>query len=51
MKPLYTKADVASLKEEIPGEFPYTRGPYASMYTNKPWTIRQVKHMITSYLP
>ena len=26
---------------EMPGVFPYTRGPYASMYTSKPWTIRQ----------
>lgn len=41
MKPLYTKADVAGLDDEIPGQFPFTRGPYASMYTNKPWTIRQ----------
>ncbi len=24
-----------------PGEFPYTRGPYASMYTARPWTMRQ----------
>ncbi len=24
-----------------PGEYPYTRGPYASMYTERPWTIRQ----------
>ena len=23
------------------GEYPYTRGPYPTMYTNKPWTIRQ----------
>jgi methylmalonyl-CoA mutase N-terminal domain/subunit len=23
-----------------PGEFPYTRGPYASMYREKPWTMR-----------
>ncbi|HEY8058706.1 MAG TPA: methylmalonyl-CoA mutase family protein, partial [Acidimicrobiales bacterium] len=23
-----------------PGEFPYTRGPYASMYRAKPWTMR-----------
>lgn len=23
------------------GVYPYTRGPYASMYTNRPWTIRQ----------
>jgi methylmalonyl-CoA mutase len=26
---------------ELPGQFPYTRGPYASMYTHKPWTVRQ----------
>jgi methylmalonyl-CoA mutase, N-terminal domain len=24
-----------------PGEFPFTRGPYASMYTARPWTMRQ----------
>lgn len=24
-----------------PGTIPYTRGPYASMYTSRPWTIRQ----------
>jgi len=26
---------------EMPGVFPYTRGPYATMYTYKPWTVRQ----------
>jgi methylmalonyl-CoA mutase N-terminal domain/subunit len=26
--------------EGRPGEFPYTRGPYASMYRQKPWTMR-----------
>jgi methylmalonyl-CoA mutase len=26
---------------EMPGVFPYTRGPYATMYTSRPWTIRQ----------
>ncbi len=41
MKPVYTKADVEDLPEEIPGKFPYTRGPYPTMYTNRPWTIRQ----------
>ena len=43
VKPLYTRADVEALGEapEIPGKFPFTRGPYASMYTSKPWTIRQ----------
>jgi methylmalonyl-CoA mutase len=27
--------------DEVPGVYPFTRGPYASMYTNRPWTIRQ----------
>ena len=26
---------------EVPGRFPYTRGPHATMYTHRPWTIRQ----------
>lgn len=26
---------------ELPGKFPYTRGPYPTMYANRPWTIRQ----------
>ena len=43
MKPLYTKDDIVNKKEEeLPGKYPFTRGPYASMYTNRPWTIRQV---------
>ena len=25
----------------LPGEFPYTRGPYKTMYVQRPWTIRQ----------
>eukprot|EP00026_Physarum_polycephalum_P001063 Phypoly_transcript_01064.p1 GENE.Phypoly_transcript_01064~~Phypoly_transcript_01064.p1 ORF type:complete len:749 (+),score=153.04 Phypoly_transcript_01064:1423-3669(+) len=42
VKPLYTKEDIAGIPlDELPGKFPYTRGPYATMYTNKPWTIRQ----------
>ncbi|KAI9098651.1 methylmalonyl-CoA mutase [Phlyctochytrium arcticum] len=41
VKPVYTKADTADLADEIPGKFPFTRGPYASMYTFRPWTIRQ----------
>lgn len=36
LKPVYT--DGAG---ELPGVFPFTRGPYATMYTSKPWTIRQ----------
>src|ERR687897_1310922 len=26
---------------ELPGQWPYTRGPYASMYRSKLWTMRQ----------
>jgi methylmalonyl-CoA mutase len=40
VRPLYTKEDAPD-KDEYPGVFPYTRGPYSSMYTNKAWTIRQ----------
>src|SRR6185437_412106 len=25
----------------VPGEYPFTRGPYPSMYTGRPWTMRQ----------
>lgn len=41
VKPLYTKEDTAELRGEVPGEFPFTRGPYPTMYTQRPWTIRQ----------
>ncbi|KAK9812974.1 hypothetical protein WJX72_006753 [[Myrmecia] bisecta] len=43
LKPVYTEQDVKGLgsREELPGVYPYTRGPYASMYTLRPWTIRQ----------
>ena len=41
IKPIYTKEDTAELKDELPGKFPFTRGPYPTMYTNRPWTIRQ----------
>lgn len=41
IKPVYTKADSAGFADELPGVFPYTRGPYPTMYTYRPWTIRQ----------
>eukprot|EP00759_Apiculatamorpha_spiralis_P006445 PhF_6_TR13705/c0_g1_i1/m.22137/K01847/MUT; methylmalonyl-CoA mutase len=48
IKPLYTADDTAtaSVKQfsginNLPGQFPFARGPYASMYTVRPWTIRQ----------
>ena len=39
MQPVYY--DLRSDEPEMPGVYPYTRGPYASMYTARPWTIRQ----------
>jgi len=41
VKPVYTAADAAGLEREPPGEFPFTRGPYPTMYRGRPWTIRQ----------
>jgi methylmalonyl-CoA mutase N-terminal domain/subunit len=40
VKPVYTAGDVEG-ELELPGEFPFTRGPYPDMYRGKPWTIRQ----------
>jgi len=41
VKPVYTADDVGDDELELPGEFPFTRGPYRDMYRGKPWTIRQ----------
>mmetsp|Transcript_63941 Transcript_63941/g.88353 ORF Transcript_63941/g.88353 Transcript_63941/m.88353 type:complete len:344 (+) Transcript_63941:268-1299(+) len=42
IKPLYTNEDwMPPVEPEVPGVFPYKRGPYATMYTGRPWTIRQ----------
>jgi methylmalonyl-CoA mutase len=41
VRPLYTAEDVEGLDPGLPGFAPFTRGPYASMYTGRPWTIRQ----------
>jgi methylmalonyl-CoA mutase N-terminal domain/subunit len=40
IKPVYTGAD-AERELELPGDFPFTRGPYRDMYRGRPWTIRQ----------
>ena len=44
VQPLYTPEDLAGWRYEdklgYPGEFPYTRGPYPSMYRGKLWTMR-----------
>ena len=43
VKPVYTEADTAGLAHmgSLPGLAPFTRGPRASMYAGRPWTIRQ----------
>jgi methylmalonyl-CoA mutase len=41
VKPLYTGADVDFDVDQVPGVDPFVRGPRATMYANRPWTIRQ----------
>jgi methylmalonyl-CoA mutase N-terminal domain/subunit len=46
VEPLYTPADLPPdweylEKLNVPGEFPFTRGPYTSMYRTRLWTMRQ----------
>ncbi|HZH28889.1 MAG TPA: methylmalonyl-CoA mutase [Azospirillaceae bacterium] len=42
VKPLYTAADLEGLPDPgLPGFAPFTRGPRATMYTVRPWTVRQ----------
>ncbi len=43
VKPLYTAADLQDLEhlDTMPGFAPFVRGPRATMYANRPWTIRQ----------
>ena len=43
LKPLYTAEDLQRLEftDTLPGSFPFLRGPWATMYANRPWTIRQ----------
>ena len=43
VRPVYTAADIEGLAHigSMPGEAPFTRGPRATMYTGRPWTIRQ----------
>ncbi len=42
VKPLYTAADLEGMEATgLPGQAPFTRGVRATMYANRPWTIRQ----------
>jgi methylmalonyl-CoA mutase len=55
VKPLYTAADLEAIEAAgfpwrgaIPGVPPYLRGPRATMYANRPWTIRQYSGFSTA---
>ena len=50
IQPLYTKSDIAELDhlESLPGQFPFIRGPKATMYAGRPWTIRQYSGFSTA---
>ncbi|MBD3680123.1 MAG: methylmalonyl-CoA mutase [Rhodobacteraceae bacterium] len=43
VKPVYTEEDASDLPHmgSMPGSAPFTRGPRATMYAGRPWTIRQ----------
>ena len=45
VKRVYTAADIAGMPSEdigLPGRYPYTRGPYPTMYRGRSWTMRQI---------
>src|SRR5215211_7805611 len=45
VKRVYTAADVAETPIQdigLPGRYPFTRGPYPTMYRSRPWTMRQI---------
>ena len=45
VKRVYTAADAAETPIEdigLPGRYPFTRGPYPTMYRSRPWTMRQI---------
>jgi methylmalonyl-CoA mutase N-terminal domain/subunit len=45
LKRVYTSEDIKDLRQEdlgLPGQYPYTRGPYPTMYRGRLWTMRQI---------
>ena len=50
VKPLYTAEDLEGLEHmgTMPGTAPYVRGPRATMYTGRPWTVRQYSGFSTA---
>src|SRR5450756_1861768 len=48
LKPLYTADDLPRRSEEMPGQFPYTRGIHPSGYRGRLWTMRQFSGFATA---
>ena len=48
LKPLYTADDLPGRPEELPGQFPYTRGIHPSGYRGRIWTMRQFSGFATA---
>jgi methylmalonyl-CoA mutase N-terminal domain/subunit len=48
VNPLYTEADSAASQIGLPGQYPFTRGVYPSMYRGRLWTMRQFAGFGTS---
>ena len=52
VRPLYTEADLpGSERIGLPGEYPFTRGVYPSMYRGRLWTMRQFAGFGTAERP
>src|SRR5439155_14623717 len=48
VRPLYTSEDRHGAPEELPGQYPYTRGIHASGYRGRLWTMRQFSGFATA---
>src|SRR5712692_10177462 len=48
LKPLYTSDHLPRREEELPGQFPYTRGIHPSGYRGRLWTMRQFSGFATA---
>jgi methylmalonyl-CoA mutase N-terminal domain/subunit len=48
LKPLYTKDDLPARADELPGQFPYTRGIHPGGYRGRLWTMRQFSGFATA---
>jgi methylmalonyl-CoA mutase N-terminal domain/subunit len=48
LQPLYTSDDLPGRPEELPGQFPYTRGIHPSGYRGRLWTMRQFSGFATA---